>query len=258
MEASGPVDVYVAAFVARCDVIRRPGQQQVAEPGLHGLLPSSDDSLTRLLVTDDRAYNVLAALLRDARDGMINIFAAAARCAELVEAHPAWRSDTATAMVCRDLRTVPTLTLPSELTFRPVRRLAEDAPDGVPLEDAAAAAMLADPRIDDPPDVFADYLRSLPRSIRLFAAVDADGVVRATSGAGAFGKEASVMFVNTDPNWRGRGIGKAMTAAALRAAQGSGARRACLDATGTGLQIYVRLGFEAVTRTTRFSGLGDR
>jgi ribosomal protein S18 acetylase RimI-like enzyme len=61
-----------------------------------------------------------------------------------------------------------------------------------------------------------------------------------------------VMFVNTAPDWRGRGIGRAMTAAALAAAQEDGARHACLDATDAGLSIYLQLGFEVVTRTTRF------
>jgi GNAT superfamily N-acetyltransferase len=144
-------------------------------------------------------------------------------------------------MTCRDLQTVPPSRLPSELTLRPVRRLAGVAPDGVALEDAVAA-ILADPRIDDRPDVFAGFVRSLPAAVRLFAAVGRDGAVRATSGSGAFGTEASVLFVNTDPEWRGRGIGQAMTAAALHAARDRGATRACLDATDAGLSIYPRLG----------------
>ena len=119
-------------------------------------------------------------------------------------------------------------------------------------------AKLADPRIEDPPSVFADYLRSLPSTIRLFVAVDAAGVVRATSGCGAFGTQASVMFVNTDPNWRGLGIGQAMTAAALSAAQGLGAQHACLDATDAGQSIYSRLGFETVAPITRFFRDGPR
>ncbi|HEY7633315.1 MAG TPA: GNAT family N-acetyltransferase [Thermoleophilaceae bacterium] len=204
-------------------------------------------------MTDDRAHDLVATLLPKAHDGMINVFAAAARCTQLVEGCRAWRGQPATAMVCRDLRTVPTLTLPNDLTLRPVRRLADDASDGVPLENAVAAAKLADPRIEDPHTVFAGYLRSLPSTVRLLAAVDAADVVRATSGCGAFGTAASVMFVNTDPNWRRRGIGQAMTAAALRAAQGLGAQHACLDATGAGRSIYSRLGFEPVTQTTRFS-----
>lgn len=250
---TAPIDAYVAAFVARCEVIRRPGQSMVDEPGVSGLLACDDAPRVRLLVTDDRGYDALAALLPGARAGMINVFEPAARCTDLLRHQPPWRPETATAMVCRDLRRLPSLALPNGLTLRTVRRLAGDTPDGVPLEDAVAAAMRADPRIDDSADVFAAYLSSLPAAIRLFAALDRDGAVRATSGSGAFGTEASVLFVNTDPDWRGRGIASAMTAAALRAAQGSGARRACLDANGAGLQIYLRLGFEAVSQMRRFS-----
>src|SRR5262249_8071360 len=138
------------------------------------------------------------------------------------------------------------------LTVRAVQRLADDAPDGVSLQDAARAAMLADPRIDDRLDVFANDLRSLPPAVQLFAAVDRDGVVRATSGSGAFDIDATVFCANTDPEWRRRGIGHAMTAAALRGARERGVRRACLDATDAGRRIYSRLGFEAVTKMTRF------
>jgi GNAT superfamily N-acetyltransferase len=247
------IDVYVGAAVARWDVMRRPGQMEVEEPGVRGLLPCTDDPLIRLLVTDDRAYGVLAALLPDAEAGMLNVFAAAARCAGIVNGDSAWKSESVTAMIYRDLRTVPAVPLPSELTLRSVLRVNDDAPDGVPLEDAVAAAMLADPTIGYPPEVFADFLRSLPPAIRLFAAVDGDGAVRATSGSGAFGTEASVIFVSTDPDWRGRGIGLGMTAAALRAAKDCGAKQACLDATDVGLSIYLRLGFEAVGRATHFS-----
>ena len=255
MKASS-VDLYVAAFTARCEAVRRPGQRAVGEPGVHGLLSTADDPLIRLLVVDDRAYDVLVGLLPDARAGMINVLATAGRCAELVGRHPAWMPNTAMAMVCRDLRTVPTVALPSGLRLRPVRRLPDDPPDGVPLERAVAAAMLAAPAIEDPPDVFAEYLRSLPSAFRLFVAVDRDGAVRATAGSGAFGQEATVLFVNTQPDWRGRGIGRAMTAAALRSAVESGARRASLDASDAGMSIYLRLGFEVVARTTRFFHTG--
>jgi len=66
--------------------------------------------------------------------------------------------------------------------------------------------------------------------------------------------DASVFFVNTDPGWRRRGIGQEMTAAALRAARQSGARRASLDASDAGRSIYSRLGFEAVSPAVRFFG----
>ena len=94
----------------------------------------------RLLVTDDRAYDILAAALPDARAGVINVFAAAERCAALVDNHPAWAPNQATAV--------------------------------------------------------------------LLAAVDGEGIARATSAYGAFGTEASVMFVNTHPDGGAGGSGR--------------------------------------------------
>ena len=182
---------------------------------------------------------------------MITVCAAASRCAKLIDGHPAWRSGTATTMVCPDLHAVPSVSLPGELTLRPVRRLAEDAHNGVPLTQAIAAAGRADPGITDP-DALADHLRALPAAFGLFAAVDGAGVVRATSGSGTFGTTASVIFVNTDPDWRGRGIARAMTATALRAAEQSGARHAGLDASDAAVPIYLRLGFQAATPLRRF------
>ena len=217
------MDVYVSAFMERCE--DRP---TIEMPGLVGVGPP----VVRLLVTDDRAYDALAALLPEASAGMINVFADAVRCTELVT----WRSEATTALIRRELETVPPAPLPSELRLRPV------GPDGVPLERAAAIVE----------EGFASYLRQLPASTRLLAAVDADGVVRATSGYDTVGGVANVLFVNTVSDWRGRGIGRAMTAAALLAAREDGARRACLDATDAGLSIYRRLGFEVVSRNTRF------
>jgi GNAT superfamily N-acetyltransferase len=92
----------------------------------------------------------------------------------------------------------------------------------------------------------------MPRQIRLLAAVDDDGVARATSGSGAFGSEAIVIFVNTQPGWRRRGIGRAMTAAALCAARDEGATRACLEATDAAIPTYAGLGFQRVARVTQF------
>jgi hypothetical protein len=58
-------DIYGAGFAARCHVIRSPDQRELASPGMNGLVPSRSDSITRLLVTDDRAYGILADLLPD-------------------------------------------------------------------------------------------------------------------------------------------------------------------------------------------------
>ena len=114
---SASLDAYVAAFLARCDATRRPGQAKIDEPGVHGLLPTSDDPHARLLVTDDRAHDVLSALLIDARAGIINVCAAAGHCASLLATQVAWRRGMAMAMVCRDLHTVPTVRLRSQLTL---------------------------------------------------------------------------------------------------------------------------------------------
>jgi GNAT superfamily N-acetyltransferase len=151
-------------------------------------------------------------------------------------------------MVCPDLDALPDPPLPAGLALRPIRRLAADPPGGVSLEDAVALVRLANPAVGG----LADHLRSLPPAFRLLAAVDGDGVVRATSGAGAFGSAARVLLVDTHPAWRGRGIATAMTAAALHAARDAGARVACLDASDAGRSIYARLGFEVAGATTQF------
>lgn len=249
-------DVYVAASVARWDGVRRPGQSIVEEPGLRGLLSRAEDLRSRLLVTDDRAYDGLAGVLPDIRSGTVTVFAEAKRCSELLQGDPAWNCETATAMIRRELRSLPALPLPGNLTLQPVRRLAEDPPGGVPLDDALALAVRADPRISDPPTAIAAFLSSLPPSTRLLAAVDGEATVRATSGSSVFGAAASVFFVNTDPDWRGLGIGQAMTAAALRSAREAGAQYARLDATEAAVGIYSRLGFETVAPISRFSRNG--
>jgi GNAT superfamily N-acetyltransferase len=238
------VDVYVGAFLAR-------HRADTDEPGLHGLIASSDGR-ARLLVTDDRAHGALARILPGIDAGLITVFAAAARCTELLAGASSWRRGTATAMTCRDLSDLPSAPLPEVLRIRPVRRIDSDARDGVELGEAVAAAMHADPGIQDEPEALAAYLRSLPPQFRLMAAVDAGGVVRGTSGFGVFGAYASVMFVNTDPAFRRRGIGRGMTAAALHAARDRGASQAGLDASDAGRRIYAHLGFESVAPVTRF------
>ena len=70
-------------------------------------------------------------------------------------------------MICRDLQTVPAPPLPSELTLRPVRRLAIDPPGGVPLAQAVVAACRAEQSSDA--RALAEHLRSLPRAFALWA-----------------------------------------------------------------------------------------
>jgi GNAT superfamily N-acetyltransferase len=248
---SAALDVYVDAFLARCVATSRSDRTVLDEPGICGLAPCGRDRQIRLLVTDDRARGLLPTLMADARAGMITVCSAAVQCAAHLAGNPTWRSGTATAMICRDLQKVSTVALPCGLTLRPVRRLADDSRRGVPLAQAVAAASRADPGITDP-RALGDHLRSLPRAFGLWAAVDESGAVRATSGSGAFEATASVIFVNTDPDWRRRGIARAMTAIALRAAQQAGARSAGIDASDAGRQLYLRLGFEDAAVITRF------
>ena len=251
--AAGSTDFYVAASLARWRATRCTGQAEVNEPGLRGLLGCNEDPRVRLLVTDDEAYTGLAARSSDLQAGMITVFATAARCVELLETDPAWRSSPATAMVCRDLATVSRLALPDTLALRAVRRVAEDPPDGVALKDAVAAVVIASPGED--PAALIRFLRSLPQTTQLFAAVDADGTVRATSGCQVTGDHARVIFVDTDPDWRRRGIAAAMTSVALQAAQVQGAREASLDASSAARSIYRRLGFESAGQTVRFTAM---
>ncbi|MBV9802881.1 MAG: GNAT family N-acetyltransferase [Solirubrobacterales bacterium] len=248
---AGSVDLYAEAFLAQCRSMD-PGGTTIATAGLHGVLGADEHPRVQLLVTDDRAYDPLAVVLPAAQAGMIRVLRPAQRCAQLVADRLGWSSNTATAMVSGDLSTVPAPSLPDDLTLLPVRRLADD-PTGVALADAVAAAMSATTAITGPPVAFADYLRSLPPAFRLLAALDGEGRVRATSGYGVFGSYGTVMFVNTDPGWRGRGIGLAMTAHALHAARDAGVRHVSLDASKVGRSIYLRLGFDRAGALIRFS-----
>ena len=123
----------------------------------------------------------------------------------------------------------------------------------MPLKEAVAAAARATSATDASSDALTSYLKSLPGDPLLFAAVDQDGIVRGTSGSRTFGTYAYAFFVNTDPGWRRRGVGLAMTAAALRSSVREGATRASLDASDSGAALYRRLGFTAVAQITQFS-----
>jgi ribosomal protein S18 acetylase RimI-like enzyme len=253
------VDLYAAAFIERYE--RRPGRHAVLTvPGLRGVVPADEERTIQLLVTDDRAHDQLAEALASGRPAVATVFATARRCDRLLHDRTGWRSDRpSTAMVLRDLRSLPDPALPDGLVLRPVNRAAPDAQDRVPLRDAisvrdaAAAAIASDPGLTGTVDAFGDFLRELPSTVRLFAAVDEKRVVRATCGCDVFGEHARVFFVNTEPGWRRRGIGRAMTVEALRDAASSGACRAVLDATVDGASVYLGLGFEAAGRITRHS-----
>ncbi len=59
--------------------------------------------------------------------------------------------------------------------------------------------------------------------------------------------EARIVNVYTRREWRGRGIGSALTRAAIEHARARGARRVRLGAAPDGRGVYARLGFQPVT-----------
>lgn len=248
------VEQYVDAFRLRVRANARPGQRIVDEPGLVALLGTDADALDgRVLVSDDRAVDVLADHLPTVFARVVTVLARAEVCHRLMADQPGYRAEPSTAMVCDDLASIAEPDLCCGLVLQRVSQHDTPAPGAVTLEDAAAAAMRADAGAApaDSLDGFVGYLRSVPHAHYL-AAVDEGGAVRATAATALWGDAAGVFFVDTDRDWRGRGIGTAMTAASLRDAARLGARTAILDSSRLGLSVYRRLGFDAVSDITMF------
>ncbi|MEJ5946373.1 GNAT family N-acetyltransferase [Pseudokineococcus basanitobsidens] len=250
--------LYAETYLAR---VAGLGVPVTGVPGMQGVRMARDFASVRLLVVDDRALEGLVGLLRSVRTGRIAVFGQAERCAEAVEDRMGWTSTTTTSMSLGHLAADPVTALPDGLRLRAVDEHAEGRRDAVTMEQAVAVASLADPAgAGDPGVLTRDLTASMP-AFRFFAALDADGVARATSGVGVFGSRAVVIFVNTDPGWRRRGLGRAMTAAAVTDARARGASTACLDASASGLSIYQQLGYRVIADTRRYSrsgeGLGD-
>jgi hypothetical protein len=205
MTAAG-VELYRESFARRIEGMQRPDWTTVDRPGVYGVYGAADNRGGRVLITDDRAVPALEALLPDFHPQVINVFSAARRCREAIQAAGRWDREPATAMICRDLARLPHLPLPPHLTIHTVRRVSSDTESDVALETAAQACLRADPHTANVPlSGFLAFLRSLPDSTRLFAAVDIQREVRATAGCSTFDGDASAYFVTTDPHWRGRG-----------------------------------------------------
>lgn len=248
------VDQYVDAFRARVRANARPGQRIVDEPGFTALVGTSASALDgRALAHDDGGVGVLADSLPTLYARVVTVLSRAESCHRLMADESGFRAEASTAMVCDDLASIEEPVLPDRLALRPISRHDVPDPGAVALEDAAAAAMRADAGAAPADSLagFVDYLRSVPHA-RYLAAVDEGGTVRATAGIALWGEVAGVFFVDTDQDWRGRGIGTAMTAAALRDAARRGVRTAILDSSRLGLSVYRRLGFEAVSEITMF------
>jgi len=67
---------------------------------------------------------------------------------------------------------------------------------------------------------------------------------------------AGIYHVTTLPAYRGRGLGKALTLAAMQSARRTGYAEAILFATPSGFPLYQRLGFETVTTAELFGWEG--
>lgn len=246
--------LYEAAFRSSVEHGVDTGRDVLDSPGIVGRPGTPADPDGRFLITNDRAFATLQDL-GDPHARVVNVLPEATNCLAHMGALGRYPREDATAMVLAELATVPHVPLDAALS---IRHAAQDAGAGdVPLVQAAEAGLLFDPYDDDAPSVdnFAAYLGSIPNAT-LLTAVDREGVVHATAGSAAFGEDARAFFVSTDPTWRGRGVGTAMTAAALHAAARRGARRACLESSGAGRGIYTRLGFETAGPIVMFTALG--
>lgn len=69
---------------------------------------------------------------------------------------------------------------------------------------------------------------------------------------------AGIYHVTTLPAYRGRGLGKALTLAALQSARRAGHATAILFATPSGFPLYQRLRFETIATVALYGWIGDR
>lgn len=79
-----------------------------------------------------------------------------------------------------------------------------------------------------------------------------DGTPAATTSLLLAGDLAGVYHVVTLPPFRGRGIGAAMTSAALQHARHAGAKTAVLQSSEMGFRVYQSVGFEAKCTLTLY------
>jgi len=84
-----------------------------------------------------------------------------------------------------------------------------------------------------------------------------DGAPVGCSAAVAAGGAVAVEHVVTDARHRGRGIGTALTSAALRTGLAAGARHAVLSASPDGAGLYRRLGFVQRDTVRRFAAAAE-
>jgi ribosomal protein S18 acetylase RimI-like enzyme len=94
-------------------------------------------------------------------------------------------------------------------------------------------------------DLFTSVTRRSGSPLRILIAT-LDGRPVATALRGVFGGTAVIYNVATLPDARGRGFGRFVTLAAMHDAAAHGARRAVLESSEMGRNVYRRLGFREV------------
>jgi GNAT superfamily N-acetyltransferase len=142
-------------------------------------------------------------------------------------------------MVLREPAEVPALPLGAEL-----RRL--NAPDQAP--DLWRVAKAAYATNGFPPEVFAGYTRHealLAENVAAFL-VHLDGEPAAIAMTIVNNGVAGIYWVGTLETARGKGLGRAVTAAATNAGLALGAELASLQASPMGRPIYEAMGYEAI------------
>lgn len=249
-----PWNSYVAGFRDSITHWIPPGLKVLEAPGILGYFGSADQPAGRIVISDDRAVEQL----QSAGDPFVNVASvhpSARQCLAYLSRLEGYQADGGTAMVAEALEDLPAPVLEPRLTLH--RATLEPREGEISLTQAAAAFFRFDPpteRGKPDPDAFASYLHSIPHS-SILVAIDGKGAISATAGSAVFGSFARVFFVSTHPDQRGRGIGTAITAAALQDARERGATRACLEASDSGRAIYQRLGFVDASPITLFARL---
>lgn len=165
-----------------------------------------------------------------------------------------FKQERQTGMICADLAGVPRPPLPDSLRLSRVQ-VGDIIDPRLPSTAAFAAAIEAE---DGPPagSMLPAVLQMAARPVQLFAAVDREGSIQATSAAAASGTAGMLWGIGTMHDWRAQGVGTAMTAVAVHGAADLGATTLLLDATNKGESIYRRLGFTAYGTTVEWHTRG--
>jgi GNAT superfamily N-acetyltransferase len=88
---------------------------------------------------------------------------------------------------------------------------------------------------------------------------EADGAIVGTGVTTVNGTVGWIGTIWVEPSWRGKGLGKALTAATIEAAEAAGCRTLVLVATEAGQPLYERFGFRVQTtyRIVEAPGMDD-